>query len=73
MNRRHFPVIIEQDREGIYIVSCPVLQGCHSYGDSIGEAMDNITEAIQLCLEDDSNFQDTAMQFIGVRDLELIL
>ncbi|NPV51078.1 MAG: type II toxin-antitoxin system HicB family antitoxin [Candidatus Methanofastidiosum sp.] len=40
------------DEDGVYIVSCPQLKGCHSYGETIEEAMENIKEAIELCLED---------------------
>jgi predicted RNase H-like HicB family nuclease len=45
------PVIIERDEDGVFIVECPVLQGCHSYGDTLEEALENIREAIQLCIE----------------------
>ncbi|GFO98173.1 hypothetical protein ig2599ANME_2396 [groundwater metagenome] len=45
-------VVIEEDEEvGGYVVSCPSLQGCFSQGDSIEEALENIKEAIQACLE----------------------
>lgn len=27
---KHYPIVIEQDPDGIYIVTCPVLRGCHS-------------------------------------------
>jgi predicted RNase H-like HicB family nuclease len=46
------PVIIERDEDGVFIVECPVLQGCHSYGDTLEEALENIREAIQLCIEE---------------------
>jgi len=39
------------DEDGVYIVSCPQLKSCHSYGETIEEAMENIKEAIELCLE----------------------
>jgi len=48
----HVPVLIEQDEDGIFIVSVPTLKGCHSYGDTIQEAMENIREAVQLCCAD---------------------
>ena len=32
---RQFPVIIEQDRGGTYIVECSVFEGCRSYGDTM--------------------------------------
>jgi predicted RNase H-like HicB family nuclease len=46
-------VLLEPDDEaGGYVVTCPALPGCYSQGDSVEEALDNIREAILLCLED---------------------
>ena len=48
----HFKVVLEEDEEvGGYIVSCPGLPGCFSQGDTADEALENIKEAIQACLE----------------------
>ena len=52
-NGRQFPVVVEKDEDGFYIVECPVLQGCHSQGKTEEEALRNIREAIELCLEDE--------------------
>lgn len=49
----HFPILIEQDEDDVYIVSCPVFKGCHSYGKSVDEAMKNIQEVIEMCLEEE--------------------
>jgi predicted RNase H-like HicB family nuclease len=47
-----FRVIIREDKEdGGYNVSCPAIPGCHSQGDTIEEALENIKEAIEGCLE----------------------
>ena len=46
-----FKVIIQEAEEGGYIVSCPALPGCHSQGETIEEALENIKEAIIGCLE----------------------
>ena len=44
-------VVIEEDNEdGGFIVSCPALTGCHSEGETVEEALANITDAIQGCL-----------------------
>lgn len=72
--KKHFPILIEQDGDGIYIVTCPLFQGCRSYGKNIDEALSNIQEAIELCLEEQS--QDRQQEepvniFIGIRDIEL--
>jgi predicted RNase H-like HicB family nuclease len=48
----HFPIIIEQDEDNIYIVSCPVFKSCHSYDNSINEALKNIEEAIEMCIDE---------------------
>jgi len=39
-------VILQEAEEVGYIVSCPTLPGCHSQGDSMEEALENIKEAI---------------------------
>lgn len=65
----HYPVIIEQDEDGVFIIGCPVFAGCHSYGYTIDEAMANIQEAIEVCREEERG--SIATSFIGVRDIEL--
>ena len=47
-----FKVILEPDETEGYVVSCPSLPGCHSQGDTVEEALANIKEAIELCIED---------------------
>ena len=47
-----FKVILDPDPDGGYVVTCPSLQGCHSQGETTEEALANIREAIELCLED---------------------
>jgi predicted RNase H-like HicB family nuclease len=40
-----------EDEAGWFIVECPAIPGCVSQGRSRAEALDNIREAIELCLE----------------------
>ncbi|MEJ5311627.1 MAG: type II toxin-antitoxin system HicB family antitoxin [Anaerolineae bacterium] len=47
-----FKVLLEPDETGGYVVSCPSLPGCYTQGETVAEALDNIKEAILLCLED---------------------
>jgi predicted RNase H-like HicB family nuclease len=68
--KKHFPILIEQDIDGIFIVSCLVFQGCRSYGKNIDEALCNIQEVIELYLEEQQN-EDYTNTFIGIRDIEL--
>ncbi|NOZ83037.1 MAG: type II toxin-antitoxin system HicB family antitoxin [Euryarchaeota archaeon] len=38
-------VIIEEDKEaGGYVASCPALPGCHSQGETMEEALEDIRE-----------------------------
>ena len=51
-NRLSYKIILEPDPEdGGYVVHCPALPGCYSQGDSRGEAIQNITEAIEAYVE----------------------
>ena len=52
MEKLHLPILIEVDEDGLYIVSCPLFKGCHSWGKTIDEAMKNISEVIEMCLEE---------------------
>ncbi len=47
-----FKVLLEPDEAGGYVVTCPSLPGCYTQGETIGAALANIREAIELCLED---------------------
>jgi len=44
-------VTIEIDEDGYYIASCPQFKGCHSYGETVDEALENIREVAHICLE----------------------
>ena len=46
-----FYVTLDRDEDGVWIVECASIPGCVSQGETRQEALDNIREAIQLCLE----------------------
>ena len=47
-----FKVFLEPEKDyGGYVVTCPSIAGCHSQGKTVEEALANIREAIELCLE----------------------
>jgi antitoxin HicB len=52
MKIEDFKVFLEPDEDGGYVVVCPSLPGCYSQGESVEDALANIREAIELCLED---------------------
>lgn len=47
----NFNVVITQDEDGVFVVECPAIPGCHSQGETYEEAEKNIKEAIKLCLK----------------------
>jgi predicted RNase H-like HicB family nuclease len=51
MNGYNYTVILEREESGGYHAFCPALRGCHAQGDSYEEAIQNVTEAIQLYIE----------------------
>ena len=55
MVSKKFPILIEKDEDGYYIVECPILDGCYSQGRTLDEALKNIHEVIGLCLEEEKN------------------
>ncbi len=71
MKTLHLPIIIEVDEDNIYIVSCPVFKGCHSYGETIDEALNNIREVIDMCMEESGPSE--LNKFIGFREIEITI
>ena len=51
MDRMKFRVLLEQDEDGVFVVSCPALPGCISQGKTRQEAIENIKDAIHGYLE----------------------
>jgi len=46
-----FNITLDRDEDGVWISECPSIPGCVSQGKTKQEAVENIKEAIALCLE----------------------
>ena len=46
-----YKVLISEGEDGWYVVECPSIPGCVSQGKSLEEALENIKDAIQGCLD----------------------
>jgi predicted RNase H-like HicB family nuclease len=44
-------VTLERDETGMMVAECPAIPGCVSQGKTEAEALANIREAIQACVE----------------------
>lgn len=63
------PVVVEKDEAGLYVVECPVFEGCYSQGKTLDEALRNIREVIALVLEEKKN--RAVLQAYRPRELSL--
>jgi len=72
MNTFHFSAIIEKDEDG-YFAYCPELQGCHTQGDTYEEALENIKDAIKLCVADliESGEEIPSPKFVSFTSLDV--
>ncbi|KKR79610.1 MAG: hypothetical protein UU24_C0005G0028 [Candidatus Nomurabacteria bacterium GW2011_GWA2_40_9] len=62
MSTKLISVVYEPSEEGGYVAYAPSLPGCNTQGDSLEEAERNITEAIELYLEELSEVGDIQPQ-----------
>ena len=51
LNRMKLSVTVDRDEDGMWVVECPAIPGCVSQGKTKEDALKNIKEAIELCLE----------------------
>lgn len=70
-------VIVEMDEDGKYVASAPALQGCHTQGDTFEEALANIHDVIEMCLEElrEEN-KDLSLQYpevVGIKTVEVTM
>ncbi len=70
-----FQAIIEVDEDGLYVADVPALQGCHTQGRTFEEAIDNVREAIAMCvremLEDGREIESHYPEVVGIKMLEI--
>ncbi|MCU0565627.1 MAG: type II toxin-antitoxin system HicB family antitoxin [Oculatellaceae cyanobacterium Prado106] len=65
MKNKEFYVVIERDEDGIYVGEVPQLKACYSQGETLDELIENMREAIELCLEEIE--EESITEFIGIQ------
>lgn len=68
--KKEFNVIIEKDAEGFYVSTVPALKGCHTQAKSLDELMERTKEAIELCLEEETDAV-YPFDFVGVQKISV--
>jgi predicted RNase H-like HicB family nuclease len=64
-------VTLERDETGMIVAECPSIPGCISQGKTEEEALTNIQEAIQACL--DARAANGMPLTIAIREVEVAL
>ena len=62
-------VTLETDETGMIVAECPAIPGCVSQGRTEAEAVENIREAIAVCLE--ARAANNMPLTISVREVEV--
>jgi predicted RNase H-like HicB family nuclease len=68
--KRDFYVVVERDEDGFYVGEVPGLRACYSQGKTIDELLENIKEAILLCLEEEGDAKSLP-EFVGLQKVSL--
>ena len=64
-----FYVVIERDEDGFYVGEVPGLRACYSQGKTIDELLENMKEAILLCLEEAG--EEPLPEFVGIQKVSI--
>ena len=71
MKNTKFTVYIEQDEDGIFVGSVPLIPSCYAHGDTKEEMLKNLTEVLKLCLRNrDTSFLQKA-HFVETHNLDI--
>jgi predicted RNase H-like HicB family nuclease len=71
MTKYQFAIVIEKDEDGVFIASCPALQGCYSQGDTREEAIANLKDAIRLHIEARVNLGESIPTEVELEKIEV--
>ena len=66
-----YRVIIEKGEDFGYVVHCAAIPGCHSQGNTIEEAIENIKDAIKGCLSVLDEEVSVSAKEIGAMEIEV--
>lgn len=71
----HLQVLIEKDEDGYYVADVPALPGFHTQGKIFDEALANIKEVIEMCIqemrEDGQPIECRYPEVLGIKTLEV--
>jgi predicted RNase H-like HicB family nuclease len=71
MKKYTFTVIVERDEDGFYVAEVPDLKGCYTQGETLEEALKNIREIIEMCLEAEGDIEPEKKEIVAVQKIEV--
>ncbi len=71
MTQYRYQVVVEQDEDGVYVVSCPAIQGCYTQGATYEEAVTNIKEAIRAHIEARKQLGEPVPIQVAIEEVEV--
>ncbi len=71
MPKYRFTIVVERDEDGVYVASCPAIQGCYTQGDTYEEAVENLKDAITLHIEARRQVGEPVPLEVAIDEVEL--
>ncbi|OGY44793.1 MAG: hypothetical protein A2729_02815 [Candidatus Buchananbacteria bacterium RIFCSPHIGHO2_01_FULL_39_14] len=71
MKNSFFTVYIEQDEDGIFIGSVPLIPSCYAQGKTQAEMLDNLQDVLRLCLRNIDKKILEKTKFVGVKNVKV--
>ncbi len=71
MKNTNFTVYIEQDEDGMFVGSIPVVPSCYAEGRTQKEMLKNLQQVLKLCLRNVNVKEVEKTKFVGIQNLEL--
>jgi len=69
---RSFVAYIERDPEtDLYVGTVPGIPGAHTQGSTLDELHNNLSEVLQLCLEEYEGTKEQFPHFVGLQQIEV--
>lgn len=72
MKHTSFAVYIEQDEDGVFIGSIPLIPSCYAQGTTEEEMLANLQEVVKLCLRNIDHESLEKTKFVGIHNLEVV-
>jgi predicted RNase H-like HicB family nuclease len=72
MKHTSYAVYIEQDEDGVFIGSIPLIPSCYAQGDTEEEMLGNLQEVLRLCLRNVDQASLEKTKFVGIHNLEVV-